>query len=94
MLDQTLPNVNMCLMISRNYIQQLHNRTSMLQWIIGRFDFSQNEFEMRLAETNRIEEELLKTNVLIYSYLLHLDIYAPHTGPPQVFMGCPCVKVC
>ena len=34
----------------RNYIQKLNKRASMLQWILGRFEFSQNEFEMRLAE--------------------------------------------
>ena len=32
----------------------------MLQWILGRFDFSQNEFQLRLAK-NRIEEGPLKS---------------------------------
>ena len=34
----------------------------MLQWILGSFDFSQNEFEMRLAN-NRMEEGLGKFNM-------------------------------
>ena len=43
--NQILSNLIICLMISqKNYIQ-------MLQWILGRFDFSQNEFEMRLGAT-------------------------------------------
>ena len=51
MFDQTLSNLIVCLMIShKNNIQKLHKRASMLQWILGRFDFSQNEFEMRLAK--------------------------------------------
>ena len=51
--DQTLSNVIVCLMISHNYIQKLHKRAGMLQWILGRFDCSQNVFEM---EKNRIEK--------------------------------------
>ena len=45
--DQTLNNLIVCL-ISRT--QQKHTevaqRVSMLQWRVGRFDWSQNEFEM------------------------------------------------
>ena len=56
MLDQTLSNLTACLMIShKNYIQKLHKRADMSQWIQGKFDFSQNGFEMRLAR-NRIED--------------------------------------
>ena len=48
--DHTLSNLIVCLMISqKNYIQKLHIRVSMLQWILSRFDFSQNEFELGLA---------------------------------------------
>ena len=48
-----------CLMIShKNNIQQLHKRATMLQWILGRFDILQNEFEMRLAK-NLTEERAL-----------------------------------
>ena len=50
MFDQTLSNLIVCLMISQNHMQQLHKRASMLQWILGKFDISQNEFEMRLAK--------------------------------------------
>ena len=40
MLEQALTNVIVCLMISqKNYIQKLHRRASMLQWILGRFVF-------------------------------------------------------
>ena len=51
LLDETLNNLIVCLLIShtKNYIQKLHKRASMLLGILGRFDFSQNEFEMRLA---------------------------------------------
>ena len=51
MLDQTLSILIVCLIISqKNYIHKLHKRAGMLQWILGRFDFSQNEFEMRRAK--------------------------------------------
>ena len=40
MLDQALTNVIVYLMISqKNYVQKLHKRASLLQWILGRFDF-------------------------------------------------------
>ena len=57
MLDQTLRNLTACLMIShtKNYIQKLHKRADMSHWILRKFDFSQNGFEMRLAR-NRIED--------------------------------------
>ena len=43
MLEQALSNLIVCLMISqKNYMQKLHERASMLQWIIGRFVFLQN----------------------------------------------------
>ena len=44
MLEQALTNLIVCLMISqkKNYIQKLHKRASVLQWILGRFGFSQN----------------------------------------------------
>ena len=51
MLEQALTNLTVCLMISqKNYIQKLHKRASMLQRILGRFGFSQNLYEMRLAK--------------------------------------------
>ena len=47
--DRTLSKLVVCLVIShKNYIQKLHKRASILQWILGRFDFSQNEFEMKI----------------------------------------------
>ena len=39
-------------------MQKLHKQANMLQWILGRFGFLQNSFEMRLAK-NLIEEEPL-----------------------------------
>ena len=39
MYDQTLSNLIVCLMISQNHIQKLHKQASMLQWILGKFDF-------------------------------------------------------
>ena len=43
-------------MISKkNYIQKVDQRASTSQWTLGRFDISQNEFEMRLAK-NRIKK--------------------------------------
>ena len=43
MLKQALSNLIVCLMISpKNYMQKLHRQASMLQWILGRFGFSQN----------------------------------------------------
>ena len=49
MLEQALTNLIVCLMISQK-LQRLHKRASMLQWILGRFRFLQNELEMRLAK--------------------------------------------
>ena len=51
MFDQTLSNLILCLMISQKHIQNLHKRASMLHWILGRFEFMQNKFEIRLAKT-------------------------------------------
>ena len=49
----------------KNYIQKLHKRASMLQWILGRFGFLQNSFEMRLAK-NRIDQAPLnETTALV-----------------------------
>ena len=42
MFDQTLSNILVCLTILQNYMQKLHKRAGMLQWILGRFNFSQN----------------------------------------------------
>ena len=43
MLEQAFTNLIVFLMISqKNYIEKLHKRASMLQWILGRFGFSQN----------------------------------------------------
>ena len=43
-----LNNIIVCLMISqKNYLQTLHKQASMSYWILGRFEFSQNEFKMR-----------------------------------------------
>ena len=39
----------------KNYIQKLHKQANMLQWILGRYGFSQNLFEMSVAK-NRIED--------------------------------------
>ena len=51
MFDQALSNLVVYLMIShKKCIQKLHKRVSMLQCILGKFDCSQNEFEMRLAK--------------------------------------------
>ena len=52
MLHQALSNVIVCLMISHKLHIKLHKRASMLQWILGRFDVSQNEFEMILAKNS------------------------------------------
>ena len=49
MFDQTFSNLIICLMISQK-ATKMHQGTSMLQWILGRFDFSQNSFEMRVAK--------------------------------------------
>ena len=48
MFDQAISNLIVCLMISPKlrYIQKLHKRVSMLQWILDRFEFLQNEFEL------------------------------------------------
>ena len=55
MLEQALTNLIVCLMIShKKYIQMLHKRDSMLQWILGRFGITQNLFEMKLAK-NRFD---------------------------------------
>ena len=54
MFDQTLRNLVVCLTISQNnYTQELHKRACMLQWMLGKFGYSQNDFEMRLAKSNR-----------------------------------------
>ena len=50
MLERALTNLIVCLMKNKNYIQKLHKRVSMLQWILGRFGFLQNLFEMRLQK--------------------------------------------
>ena len=40
MIEQVLTNVIVCLMIShKNYVQKLHKRASMLQWILGMLVF-------------------------------------------------------
>ena len=38
-------------------MQKLHRRASVSQWILGWFDFLQNEFEMGLAKTFNWEGE-------------------------------------
>ena len=48
--ERALTNLIVCLMKDKNYIQKLHKRVSMLQWILGRFGFLQNLFEMRLPK--------------------------------------------
>ena len=50
MFDQTLSNLIVCLTISQNNIYKVYKRASMMQEISGRFDFLQNESEMRLAK--------------------------------------------
>ena len=43
MLEQALTDLIVCLKISqKNYMQKLHKRACMLQWILGRLGFSQN----------------------------------------------------
>ena len=42
--DQTLSNLIVCLMISQNLQYKLYKRASMLQWILGKFGFSQNNY--------------------------------------------------
>ena len=55
MFDQILSNLIVCILISqKNYLQKLH-KVSTLQWVVYRFDISQNDFEVRLAK-NQIEE--------------------------------------
>ena len=55
MLEQALHNLIVCLMIShKNYIQKLHKRAIMFQWILGRFGFKKKLFEVNLAK-NRID---------------------------------------
>ena len=52
MLEQTLSNVIVCLMISqKNYIQKLHKRDSRLEWILGRFIFF-----AKFIKRNRFDE--------------------------------------
>ena len=51
MFDQTLSYFTVRLLLRIN----VNTRNSMLQWILGRFDISQNLFETKLAK-NRIYE--------------------------------------
>ena len=51
MHEEAFTNFIVRLMISqKNYIQKLHKRASMLQWILGWLSFSLNLFEMGLAK--------------------------------------------
>ena len=62
MFDQTLTNLTVCLMISQKHTKKLH--TTKLACC------SQNEFEMKLAKKNRIEEEPLKYRLWISPRLI------------------------
>ena len=43
MVELALSSLIVCLTTSyKNYMQKLHKRASMLQWVLGRFCFSQN----------------------------------------------------
>ena len=60
MLEKALINLLVILTISHKlHIQVAQTQYSMLQWILGRFSFPQNSFEMRLAK-NRIEAAALR----------------------------------
>ena len=59
MFDKTLSKLIVCLMIpQKNDKQKLDKRANMLQWILGGFDFSQNELEMRLAKKIELRRNL------------------------------------
>ena len=60
MFDQTLNNLIVCLMISQKLHKKLHKGASMLQGMLGTFEFSQNKFEMRLKRKIRMEEGCLR----------------------------------
>ena len=63
-LDKALNNSIVCLMISQKLQTKVHKRASMLQLILGRFECSQNEFEIRRTK-NVIEEEPLNTSAFM-----------------------------
>ena len=50
MCDQKISNLIVCLMISQKLHIKNAQLASKLQWILRKFDFSQNEFEMRRAK--------------------------------------------
>ena len=50
MLRLTSNNIIVGVVFHQNYMNKLHKRASTSYWILGRFDLSQNGFDMRRAK--------------------------------------------